>query len=239
MRYLLLSIPSVICLAVTALRWRYHLRQSARIDAAAAVAGVVVAEGDEPVVELVLELRVPRSTTGMSVEETRRELHVRPFMVRTDEGELIDVEPPQDVKLQASLGKARKIGDDRRYTKTARARADERVYLVGLLQDAASRRGGPFREGARAHRRIAPTVISTSKLGATAAQRAANDKRWLVRWALLSALGPLPYLMPLVALVVIAFWIRAMVVAQMWWEKPRFSEYYGSGTTRADRSEYD
>lgn len=239
MSLLLLSIPSVVCLAITAICWRYHLLQGERIDAATPLAGVVVAEGDEPVVELVLELKIPRGVTGMSVEETRREVHARPFMVKTDDGELIDVTPLRDVRLHAALGRARKIEDHKRYTKSAQVRVGDRVYLVGSLHDATSPEGGPFREGERPHRHIEPSLISTTKLGAMARQRAANDKRWLVRWALMSVLGPLPYLLPFVALFVLAFWIRGMVAAQVWWEKRRYSEYYGSGSTREDRSEYD
>ncbi|MEO8798926.1 MAG: hypothetical protein ABI551_13645 [Polyangiaceae bacterium] len=238
MRYLLLSIPSVVCLAITAIRWRVHLRQGAQVDAATTVVGVVVAEGSEPVVELVLELKIPRSSTGMSVEETGRALHVRPFLVKTDDGELIEVAPPRTVRLHAPLGRARKIEDHKRYTKTAQVRVGDRVYLVGSLHDAAPFEGGPFREGARPHRHIAPSLIATARLGETARQRAANDKQWLRRWGLMAVLGPLPYLMPLVALFVIAFWIRGMVVAQSWWEKRSYSEYYGSGTTREDRREY-
>lgn len=55
----------------------------------------------------------------------------------------------------------------------------------------------------------------------------------------MTVLGPLPYALPVVPLFVLAFWIRDMVVAQVWWDKRRYSEHYGSGPTRKDRSEYD
>lgn len=126
---LLLAIPSGACLAITAIRWRYHVRQGARADAATALGGTIVADGDEPVLELVLELEIPYRKNGMGVEETHRELRVRPFMVKTDAGELIDVDPPRDVALHATLGKAQKIEHLRRYQKAAQVRVGQRVYL--------------------------------------------------------------------------------------------------------------
>lgn len=237
-RLLLLSIPSGVCLAVTALRWRHHLRQGERADAATPVSGVVVADGDEPVVELEIDLKIPYSSTGMSVEETHRELRVRPFMLKTDGGELIDVDPPREVQLHATLGKAQKLEHLKRYKKAAQARVGQRVYLLGQVHDARSPDDGPFREGERQHRHISPDLVSTERIGSTARRAAANDRRWLVRWAVMTVLGPLPYLMPIVPLFVLAFWIRDMIVSQMWWEKKRYSEWYGTGTTREDRAEY-
>ncbi len=237
-RLLLLSIPSAVCLAITAVRWRHHLRRGRQVDATTPVTGIVVADGDEAVVQIVLDLEIPYSRTGMSVEETHRELHARPFVVKTDDGELIDVEPPRDVKLHASLGKAQKIKAHKRYTKSAHVRAGERVYLAGDVRDAESPEGGPYREGERRHRRISPTLISTERLGATARRAAATDRKWLVRWAVLTALGPLPYVLPLVPLFMVLYWIREMIVADMWWDKKRYSEWYGTGTRYEDRSEY-
>jgi len=237
-RLFLLTIPSGVCLAITALQWRHHCRQVPRADAAATVSGVVVADGDEPVVELVLHLKIPYSSSGMSVRETSRELRVRPFMVKAAGGELIDVEPTRDVRLHATLGRAKKIEHYTRYTKTARVGPGEHVYLVGKLEDATSPEGGPFREGWRPRRRISPTVVSSDKIGWTARRAAATDKKWLVRWAILTALGPVPYAIPIVPLFFFGFWIRDMIVAQMWWEKTPYSEWYGSGTTHEDRAEY-
>ncbi|HEU0029175.1 MAG TPA: hypothetical protein VFQ53_00995 [Kofleriaceae bacterium] len=234
---LLLAIPSGVCLAITAIRWRYHLRRGERDDATAAVSGIVLAEDHEPVVELVLQLRIPHSRSGMSVEEKRRDLHARSFVIKTDAGELVDVEPPADVKLHASLGRAHKL-EPSRFTKTARVRPGERVFLLGAIEAASSPEGGPFREGERPHPRIAPAVISTEPIGATARRAAANDRKWLVRWGVMTVLGPLPYAIPLLPLFVFAFWIREMIVAGIWWEMKRYSEYYGNGTTREDRAEY-
>jgi hypothetical protein len=237
-RLLLLSMPSVLCLTITAMRWRYHLRQGARADAATPISGVVVAEGDEPVAELVLDLRIPRTKNGMSVEETGRELHVRPFMIETDGGERVEVEPAREAELHATLGKAHKIEHLRRYQKTARVRVGDRVYLDGQVHDATAVQAGPYREGERPHRHISPTLVSTERLGGKARRAAANDRTWLKRWAVMIVLGPLPYVLPIVAVFVFAFWIRDMIVAQIWWDKKRYSEWYGRGSNPEDRSEY-
>jgi hypothetical protein len=227
---LLFSIPSGICLAITAIRWRYHLGQGERADAATPVSGVVVADGDEPIVEQVLDLKIPAGRVGMSVEETRRTLHVRPFVVKTDGGELVDVEPGPGLALHATLGDALKLEDQRRYTKTARVDVGERVYLLGQLRAAGS---------AEEHRRISPSLVSTEPIGSTARRAAANDRKWLVRWAVMSVLGPLPYFVPPVPFFLVAFWIREMIVDPMWWSKRRYREWYGAGSSREDRSEYD
>jgi hypothetical protein len=235
----LLAVPSAIAFAITLARWRFHLRRGTRMDASAAASGVVIAEGSDPVAELVLDLKIPRSQSGMSVEETNRELHVRPFMIETASGERIDVEPPREVCLHAYLGKAHKIEHLRRYTKTAHVRPGDRVYLTGQLRDAVSATDGPFRDGEHRHRSIAPSLISTERLGGVARVAAARDKKWLVRWAVMTVLGPLPYVIPIIAFFVFAFWIRDMIVARVWWERKRYREWYGSGTTHEDRREYE
>lgn len=235
---LLLSVPSPVCLAVTAIRWRYHVRQGERADAAP-ISGVVVAEGSDPVVELVLDLEIPYGRSGMSVEEMHRELHARPFMLKTDGDELIDVETPREVKLHADLGSAQKIEHLRRYKKSAQIGVGERVYLVGQVLDARSPEGSPFREGERPHRHVEPALISTEKLGATARRAAAKDYVWIKRWAVMSVLGPLPYVLAIVGLFVVGFWIRDMIAAQIWWEKKRYNEWYGAGSIHENRAEYD
>ena len=240
LRLLLLAVPSAICLAITAVRWRLHLRRGTRTDAATAVSGVVVADGTDPVAELVIDLRIPHTVSGgMSVEETSREMHVRPFMLETASGERIDVEPPREVILHASLGKAQKVEHRRRYKKIAHVGPGERVYLTGQVRDAASATDGPFREGEHPRRSIAPGLISTEMLGGDARRAAAIDKKWLRRWAVMTLLGPIPYAIPIVPLFVFGFWIRDMIVARIWWDMKRYSEFYGRGTTHADRREYD
>jgi hypothetical protein len=225
-RLLLLAIPAGVCLVITAIRWRHHLRAGERADAATPISGVVLANGDEPVMQLVLDLDIPRTrAVGLSVEEKHRQLHLRPFMVKTDGGELIDVDPEREVELHASLGAAQKVEDHRRYTKSAQVDVGERVYLLGPLH------------GERPHRRIAATLVSTEMIGETARRAAANDRKWLVRWTVMTVLGPLPYVVPFVPLFLLAFWIREMIVKPMWWDRKPYSEWYGTG--RAQRSEYE
>lgn len=236
---ILLSIPSVVFFLITLIRRRYHLRKGARADAATPVSGIVIADGKDPVIELVLELYTPRTrSVGLSVEEKERSVLARPFIVKTDAGEQIDIAPEGDVKVYATLGKAKKV-KEQYFKKTASVRPGQHVYMLGQLREAESPADGPFREGERTRPHFSPTLVSTSKIGSTARMWADNDKTWLKRWAVIALFGPLPYLFGIVGFFIVGFWVRDMIVAKIWWEEKRYSEYYGTGTTHEDRKEYD
>jgi hypothetical protein len=168
-------------------------------DGAAMIAGEVEwLPGDEgPVVSIRIEQHGTQQTSrnknpSHTWTEVDREIRVKPFIVRCEDGSRVRVEPDDQVILEADLAV---IVMDGRTTRARRAELDAgaRVHITGELHGASgstgredvyrSKSGNPVLTPSRAH----PMVISTRHPGAAEEQLARYHGDWALRFVFLVA----------------------------------------------------
>lgn len=132
-------------------------------------------------------------------EEVNRELHVRPFVLRTANGTTVRVEPPNPVQVQGEFKEIiRHSHTERTQVIELKNGADIHVYgaLSGAAQQSTSmayRAGGAMPVLSGSPR--APMVISTEKLGETARGRAKVHRNMgiaLASWLLIAIFAVFP-----------------------------------------------
>jgi len=100
-----------------------------------------------PFVELTIrqrgEERSSRNGRYVLWTETSRSLRERPFLLRTDAGTLVRVEPSGRIELVDRLEPPRRQGVERQ--QVAKIAPGDRIWVRGVLTSAGARDGGPYR----------------------------------------------------------------------------------------------
>lgn len=229
-------LPALAMSVVSAIRWRVLWARARRIEAAAPAYGIAVADGEAPVAEVVIDLVMPPVRAGLKIEEASREVRVRPFVVKTESGELVTVEPARDAEVRAPLGRAVKIEPYRRYTKSARILPGDKVFLGGTVTTAEPREGSPFRDAG--HRTVIASVISADPVGMPAYRAGQRALRYVVWWFIAAVSGPIAYVIPAFILVAAWSWYRSAFASDPWWDKPRHSERLWADAKPAQLAEW-
>lgn len=248
-------LPLGLVAAWSALWWRHHRRRAAAEraldaraplkDGHAIVLGQVELEpgATGPAIELAIRQQGSdvRGKNGWFHRWTEysRTVRVRPFWIRTPNGQRVRVEPDENVALHDDLSRTRRVAHFER-VRSAELTVGETVHVRGTLFNA-SRAGLDAAYRANAAEpvlrpsRFAPMVVSTEAPGATAGLRARFYGRWLVALAALAVALPAAIFPTAALLALTGRTVLARPVATRHWQqyvKPKnrpgyYVDHYG------------
>lgn len=155
--------------------------------------------------------------------ETSREVRVRPFWVRTFQGERVRVEPDERVVLRDDLSRIERSSRFDR-VRFADLMPGETVHITGSLFGAnAQPPGGAYRamtqEPVLRPSREAPMVVSTERPGESAQARARHYRNWFVGAAIVALALPAVVFPTAALLGLTGETVRAQPVATRHWQR--------------------